>query len=125
MDIKAMQENIIKKLEQSNYENLKSDEFFYLSGQIAKYLMGQSEAHEKKGDLLEPFLRSKNVQRIKKNIEIVYFTYKHKISLNYVKFNNALALIMAFEDNDKISMNMDAFLIGALSNNIFFMKKEA
>ncbi len=125
MDIKAMQENIIKRIEQSNYENLETDEFFYLSGQIAKYLMGQSEAHEKKGDLLEPFLRSNNAQKIKKGIEFTYFKYKHKISLNYVKFNNALALIMAFEGDDKLSINMDAFLIGALSNNIFFMKKEA
>ncbi len=125
MDIKAMQENIIKKLENSNYENLETDEFFYLSGQIAKYLIGQSEAHDKKGDLLEPFLRSNNAQKIKKDIEFTYFKYKHKISLNYVKFNNALTLVMAYDAEDKLSINMDSFLIGALSNNIFYMKKEA
>ncbi len=125
MDIQAMQEKIIKKLESSNYENLKPAEFFYLSGQIAKYLIGQSEAHEKKGDLLEPFLRSNNAQKIKKAIEFTYFKYKYKISLNYVKFNNALTLVMAFKGEDKLSINMDAFLVGALSNNIFYMKKEA
>lgn len=125
MDIQAMQENIIKKLENSNYDNLKADEFFYLSGQIAKYLIGQSEADKKKGDLLEPFLRSNNAQKIKKNIEFIYFKYKHKISLNYIKFNNALTLVMAYEGDDKLSINMDAFLVGALSNNIFYMKKEA
>lgn len=124
MDIKAMQKNIIKKLENSNYDTLKSDEFFYLSGQLAKYLIGQSEAHEKTGELLEPFLRSNNAQKIKKDIEFTYFKYKHKISLNYIKFNNALALIMAFKGDDKLSINMDAFLVGALSDNIFYMKKE-
>jgi CRISPR-associated protein Csh1 len=125
MDVKAMQENIIKKLETSNYDSLKSDEFFYISGQVAKYLIGQSEVHEKKGNLLEPFLRSNNAQKIKKDIESTYFKYKHKISLNYVKFNNALSLIMAYEGEDKLSDNMDDFLVGALSDNIFYIKKEA
>jgi len=125
MDIKVMQETIINKLETSNYENLKIDEFFYLSGQVVKYLIGQSERHEKKGDLLEPFLRSNNARKIKKDIEFTYFKYKHKISLHYVKFNNAIALIMAFNGEDKLSINMDAFLVGALSENIFYMKNEA
>ncbi|MBW2164601.1 MAG: hypothetical protein JRG74_00430 [Deltaproteobacteria bacterium] len=125
MDIQAMQEKIIKKLESSNYENLKPDEFFYLSGQVAKYLIGQSKAHEKTVELLEPFLRSNNAQKIKKAIEFTYFKYKYKISLNYVKFNNALTLVMAFKGEDKLSINMDAFLVGALSNNIFYIKKEA
>ena len=125
MDIQAMQEKIIKKLESSNYENLKPDEFFYLGGQVAKYLIGQSKAHKKTVELLEPFLRSNNAQKIKKAIEFTYFKYKHKISLNYVKFNNALTLVMAFKGEDKLSINMDAFLVGALSNNIFYMKKEA
>jgi len=124
MDIKNMQENIIQKLENSNYNNLKSDEFFYLGGQITKYLIGQSAGYEKQGDLLEPFLRSNNAQKIKKNIEFTYFKYKHKISLNYVKFNNALTLVMAYDGEEKLSVNMDAFLIGALSDNIFYMKKE-
>jgi len=124
MDIKNMQKNIIQKLENSNYDNLKSDEFFYLSGQVVKYLIGQSEAYEKKGDLLEPFLRSNNAQKIKKDIEFTYFKYKYKISLNYIKFNNALTLVMAYAGKEKLSANMDAFLIGALSDNIFYMKKE-
>ncbi len=118
MDITTMQEKIIKKLETSNYDNLKPEEFFYLSGQIVKYLIGQSEAHEKKGNLLEPFLRSNNAQKIKKDIEAIYFKYKHKVSLDYVKFNNALSLVMAYEGKDKLSNNMDNFLVGALSDKI-------
>jgi len=124
MDINSMQKSMIEKLESSNYENLEPDEFFYLCGQIAKYLIGQSEALEKKGDMFEPFLRANNAQKIKKNIEITYFHYKHKISLNYIKFNNALTLVMAYEGNEKLADNMDAFLVGALSNNIFYLKKE-
>jgi hypothetical protein len=37
-----------------------------------------------------------------------------------------MSLIMAYEGDDKLSFsnNMDSFLIGALSENIFYMKKE-
>lgn len=122
MDIKRMQERMFKKLESSNYENLSKEEFFYLCGQVAKYLISQSEAHEKNSDLLEPFLRAGNAQKLKKDIEFTYFKYKHKISINYGKFNNAMSLIMAYEDEEKLSNNMDSFLIGTLSENIFYMK---
>jgi len=62
---------------------------------------------------------------LKRIVEIEYFKYKHAISLGYIKFNNAMSLIMAYEGYDKLSFsnNMDSFLIGALSENIFYMKK--
>jgi len=124
MDIKSMQEKMIKKLETSNYDSLESDEFFYLSGQVAKYLMSQSEAFSKNADMLEPFLRANNAQKLKKSIDADFFKYKHKIQLNHYRFNNAIALIMAYEGDDKLSYFMDNFLVGVLSQNLFYMKKE-
>ncbi len=124
MDIQGMQKKIIKKLETSDYDSSSSEEFFYLCGQVVKYLLSQSEAHEKNADLMEPFLRSNSAQKIKKNIEFSFFKYKHKISLNHVKFNNAMSLIMAYQEKDKLVSNMDSFLVGVLSQNIFYMKKE-
>ncbi len=52
--------------------------------------------------------------------------YKHGINLTFVKFNNAMSLIMAFDEKEKLSAssNMDNFLTGALSENIFYMKNE-
>jgi len=125
MNIKQMQKNIIDRIEDADYSELTSDEFFYLSGQVAKYLINQSEAFQKKGDMLEPYLRANNAVKLKKVIESEYFKYKHAISLGYVKFNNAMSLIMAYEVDDKLSLskNMDNFLVGALSENIFYMKK--
>ena len=124
MDIQGMQKKILEKLEVSNYDSLSCEEFFYLCGQVVKYLLSQSEAHEKNADLIEPFLRSNNSQKMKKNIEFSFFKYKHKISLNHVKFNNAMSLIMAYQEEDKLISNMDSFLVGVLSQNIFYMKKE-
>lgn len=124
MDIKAMQKKTIERLEASNYESLQSEEFFYLCGQVVKYLLSQSEAHEKMADMLEPFLRANNSQKLKHDIEFTFFKYKHKISLNHLKFNNAMSLIMAQENEEKPSKYMDDFLVGVLSQNLFFIKKE-
>lgn len=124
MDIKAIQTKMISKLESSDYVSLEAQEFFYLCGQVVKYLLSQSEAHEKTADMLEPFLRANNAQKLKHDIEFTFFKYKHKISLNHLKFNNAMSLIMAYENEDKLSKYMDNFLVGVLSKNLFFMKKE-
>lgn len=122
MNIKVMQQTILDKVQDSNYEPLNKDEFFYLCGQVARYLISQSEAHKKNGDMLEPYLRSNSAKKLKKVIENEYFNYKHAISLGFVKFNNVMSLIMSFEEDEKLSSNMDSFLVGALSENIFYIK---
>ena len=126
MDIKKMQESLNDRLLDNNYKELNSSEYFYLCGQIARYLTNQSEKHEKKGDMLEPYLRANNSQKLKRVIEMEYFKYKHAISLGFVKFSNAMSLIMAYEGGEKLSLseNMDSFLVGVLSDNVFYMKRE-
>jgi len=126
MDIKKMQEKMIDRIEDANYSDLSAEEFFYISGQMARYLISQSEAFAKNGDMLEAYLRANNSTKLKRVIESEYFKYKHKISLGYVKFNNTMSLIMSYDGNEKLSLsnNMDSFLVGALSENIFYMKRE-
>jgi len=124
MDINALQSRILDKLRSSNYDLLSSEEFFYLSGQIVKYLLDKSEQYNKKADLLEPFLRANNTKRLKEDIRFAYFKYKHAISLNHILFNNAMSLIAAYDREDGLSQNMDSFLVGILSNNLFYVKKE-
>jgi len=126
MDIKKMQESMVDKLLDGNYQELKSEEFFYISGQVARYLINQSQAHQKNGDMLEPYLRANSTIKLKRVIEAEYFKYKHSISIGFIKFNNAMSLIMAYQDDKKLSLskNMDSFLVGVLSDNIFYMKRE-
>ncbi|MFZ2891135.1 hypothetical protein [Sulfuricurvum sp.] len=125
MNVSEMQRTIFTKLDTADYSLLTTQEFFYLCGQVAKYLLLQSEKEKKNADMLEPFLRAKYAQKLKKEIEFVFFKYKHKISLEFgKKISNAMSLIMAYENDEKLAKNMDYFLIGALSKNLFFMKKE-
>jgi CRISPR-associated protein Csh1 len=122
MDIRAMQNKVIEKLESSNYDGLDSDVFFYLSGQVIKYLLTKSKSGKKDADILEPFLRAKNVHKLKDEIKFTFFKYKHEIGLNQNKFNNALALITAYDKEGTI--DSDSLLVGILSENLFYMKKE-
>jgi CRISPR-associated protein Csh1 len=64
------------RVEDVNYDNLTAEEFFYISGQVAKYLINQSEAFQKKGDILEPYLRANSVVKLKKVIENVFYMKK-------------------------------------------------
>lgn len=123
MDINAMQKKMIEKLETSDYAHLDRIEFSYLAGQVAKYLLSKSKSGKKDADMLEPFLRVKNVKKLKDEIKFTFFKYKHEIGLNQTKFNNALSLITAYDENDT-AIDQDAFLVGVLSQNLFYMKKE-
>ena len=122
MDIMEVQKRVITKLETSDYSDLSSEEFFYLCGQVAKYLLTKSKSGKKDADMLEPFLRAKSVKKLKDEIKFTFFKYKHEIGLNQTKFNNALSLITAYEKDD--IFNSDSFLVGVLSQNLFYMKKE-
>ncbi|MDD4505675.1 MAG: hypothetical protein PHE60_04800 [Sulfurospirillaceae bacterium] len=122
MDIIEVQKRVITKLEMSDYSDLSSEEFSYLCGQVAKYLLTKSKSGKKDADMLEPFLRAKSVKKLKDEIKFTFFKYKHEIGLNQTKFNNALSLITAYTKDDVF--NSDNFLVGVLSQNLFYMKKE-
>jgi len=118
MDIKKSLQNIEQKIEE--LEELTSEEFFILSGQIIKYLLEKSKKSDKKADMIEPFLRAGKSRKLKQEIETLFFTYKHEIRLNFKKFNNALALVESYEENEKVQK--DKLLVGILSENIFYKK---
>ena len=124
MNIEEVENIIFKKLDDSNYDILTCEQFFYLSGQVVSYLLSKKRQNDKRHELVEPFLRANNAQKIKKEVESIFFQYKHALYTNATKINNALLLIMAYEDNEKLSSNVDSFLIGYLSNTKIFKSKE-
>jgi len=120
VDIKGTLKKIEGKVR--NLEELNSDEWHILSGQVIKYLLDKSKKSDKKADMIEPFLRAGKTKKLKDEIEALYFKYKHEIPLNFTKLNNAIALIMAKEGNEKV--DKEKLLIGLLSENIFYRKEE-
>jgi CRISPR-associated protein Csh1 len=88
------------------------------------YLLNKSKKSDKKADMIEPFLRAGKSKKLKQEIETLYFKYKHEIPLNFKKLNNAIALIMAYDEDIKTSEYKDKLLLGLLSENIFFRKDD-
>lgn len=100
-----------------------SDEFYFLAGQLAYYIVSQSEASKKTFGLFEPFLIAKNSNQIKRKLEDVFEIYKHAINISNIKFKNAMSMVMAYDIDTKIQDHMkDLFLAGLLSNNMFYEK---
>jgi CRISPR-associated protein Csh1 len=99
------------------------DEFFFLSGQVAFYLLDQSESKSKTHGMAEPFLRIKNSEQLKKQFDFVYKKYGHAIPLNFEKFNNAMSAVKGFEVSLQSKINEDLFLAGFLAKNMFYIKK--
>lgn len=124
MNIEEIENIMIKKLADSNYDDLACEQFFYLSGQVVSYLLSKKKQNDKTHELVEPFLRANNAQKLKKEIQNVFFQYKHALHSNAKRINNALTLIMAYEENEKLNQNTDSFLVGYLSSTKIFKSNE-
>jgi CRISPR-associated protein Csh1 len=115
------------KISATTYENLSKREFLLLAGQMGYYLVSQSESNNRTFRLVEHYLKSKNVKMLKNHLRNDLEKYKHKISLTAKdsKFKNGYAMLLAFEDGEKFTHDdMDLLLIGLITENIFYMKKE-
>jgi CRISPR-associated protein Csh1 len=112
------------KISVSNYENLSKREFLLLSGQMAYYLVSQSESSNRTFRLVEHYLKSKNVKMLKNHLRNDLERYKHKIYLTGKdsKFKNAYAMLLAFENEVKFTHDdIDLLLIGLITENLFYI----
>jgi CRISPR-associated protein Csh1 len=99
------------------------DEFYFISGQLAYYILSQSEKSNKNHDLAEPFLRARDGEKIKNELKYFYDRYKYAIPLNHRKFNNAFSMVLAYQCKSE-EKSEEMFLVGFLSKNVFYEKKE-
>lgn len=109
-----------------NIEN--EDEFFFLAGQLAMYLVSQSKALESKYDVLEPIFRCNKVDRLTDQLKFLFETYKHEIFLGHKKFNALFHSILAFSRDENMQhvkidgKNQDWLLAGIFGQNVLYMK---
>ena len=99
------------------------DEFYFMAGQLAYYLMKQSKAEKKTGEVYEPFLRAKNGQHLKRRLEDAYMLYKHEISSSYRKFNHAFSMVMGYvPEQGNEGSSRELLLAGLFADNLLFEK---
>ncbi|HZK84854.1 MAG TPA: hypothetical protein VFC58_09290 [Desulfosporosinus sp.] len=99
------------------------DEFYFMAGQLAYYLISRSDADKKNGEMFEPFLRAKNGQRLKKRLEETYMLYKHEILLVYRKFNHAFSMVMGYvPEQENEGSSRELLLAGLFADNLLYEK---
>ena len=124
MKINNLQEQCEKIVNEG--EKIETDEqYFYLAGQVAYYLLSRSKADKLTQDVTEPFVNANTIKKLKKEIEFLYEKYKYDIYLNYPKFNNIMSQILLQEPEDKIKENKKLILAGLLANNLFYGKQDS
>jgi CRISPR-associated protein Csh1 len=102
-----------------------AEEFYFIAGQLAYYLLSQSESDKKNFGIFEPILNAKDSNQLKKRLQEIFAVYKHAVLISNIKFKNAMSMVMGYETEAKIKDEMkDMLLAGLLANNIFYVKKE-
>lgn len=119
-DVKKRASDIVLK----DQEIMADDEYYYLAGQVAYYLLSKSEAGKLTQDVTEPFVKSGNIKKLKKELEFLYNKYKHAIYLKDRKFNHVFSELMLKEPESNVKENKPMILAGMLSNNLFFQPNE-
>ncbi len=126
MDIQLELQSLKSIIAHPQYKKLSKQEFLLLAGQMAYYLVSQSESHNRTFRLVEHYLKTKNIKTIKKHLRNDLERYKHKIYLvsKNSKFKNAYVLLSTYDNNNqKLDYDdIDLFLVGLMTDNIFYTK---
>lgn len=123
VDLDTIKENLKNALK-SDITKLDSNEYFFLAGQIAKYLMSKSKAANKTYALAEPYLKAKTTNKLKSVLKNEFERYKYEISIYDKKFNKAYLLI---QNSDDMQINNDfesLMLAGMMSQNLIYDNKK-
>lgn len=121
-EILSMEERMFEKIKEYKDEFVieNDDEFLFLAGQMAHYLISKKKTFNKKNALFNQYLKVKNITRLKEilNIDMRRFGYEENIN---GRTNKIFAKILLYEaKNENINENM--LIAGLYSNNIFYMK---
>ena len=98
------------------------DEFYFLIGQVAYYLINKSKASKLTQDVAEPFVKANNYKTLIKELKYLYDRYGYAINFRNKKFNNIYSQILLIKPESKVKDNKDIILAGLLANNLFYSK---
>jgi CRISPR-associated protein Csh1 len=127
VNIEVMVTNLELRLKEvENNECLTKEEFLFLSGQWAYYLLSQSKASDRTFSLAEHYFRVKSIDKLKYSLKNDLNKYKHAISRDAKKIRKTISLITSFNsDKSRLSdSDLDVFLVGFTVENVFYKKNK-
>lgn len=127
MDIKQELQDLKNMLEDEEYKSLSKDEYLFLAGQWAAYLLSLSKASNKNKTLAlaEQYFKAKYISKIQSILNNDLEKFKHEIRLNNAWALKAGSLLKAYADDSKLSdKEKDRFLVGFMAKNTFYEKRQ-
>lgn len=124
-NLKEMYENIAQKASSKEIEEIKNnEEFYFAAGQLAYYLISQSESAKKTLELATPFMQAGNAKRLKYILTEWGNKYHYKIQANFIKYKNLMAMVQSYPEESKLSNYREYLMAGICAKNMLFEKKE-
>ncbi len=120
-ELKNMNSNILNLLRQ-NKPLEKDDEFFYLAGQIASYLI-YKKVGKKNGSLLKPLLNCKNSNGVIDFITLLYKKYGYKLTLNSKDALNRAYILLNNYKVKESGCKINYLLMGSIDKNVIYELK--
>lgn len=115
----------IRQIADDSTEAIKNDdEFAFASGQLIRYLLGQSEVGDRSHALLEPFLQKTDSTQFKLAIARTFEMYKHSIPFykgnNRYAFDRIMSQVMGIEINQaNLKALLPMILAGYFAESVF------
>lgn len=115
----------IRQIADDSTEAIKNDdEFAFASGQLIRYLLGQSEVGDRSHALLEPFLQKTDSIQFKLAIARTFEMYKHSIPFykgnNRYAFDRIMSQVMGIEINQaNLKALLPMILAGYFAESVF------
>lgn len=120
MKINNIQEKC-KEIVIQNKSITTDEEYYYLIGQVAFYLLNKSRATKLTQDVTSPFIKANNIKRLKEELKFLYEKYNYDIYLNNSRFNNIMSQLLIQEPETSVKQNKDIILAGMLAKNLFYL----
>ncbi len=98
------------------------EEYYYVVGQAAAFLISLNKSKDKKQMLINPILNAKTDEILKEKIIQLYKKYNYAIPENSRRVKNILAMICGYIPEKKV--NEEMILLGYVCSNMIYIKEE-
>ena len=108
-----------------NNGKIQTDEmYFFMVGQVAKYLLSKSKANTKTQSLIDPIMKVSKQDKLISIILHMRDKYSYDLALNNNRFDNILKQILVDDIEKDIVKNRKYILAGFLEENLFYLKAD-
>lgn len=123
--ISRVKESVWKKIMSDGVEPLENDrEYYFAVGLLAGFLISLNKSKDRNQSLISPFMNARNDEVIKRRLLQLYKKYNYRLSDNYRRSKNLLAMTLGYVPNPKKGVEQETIILGYVCSNMMYTKEE-